>query len=101
MVIPVQYPDVLKLIALSGGGQDEDGNWTEPTETEINLQCRFVPNGQGIKALFDGIEYIVKYKIAFPLGTQPLKIGDKIYRGESEFIVLNFEQGQLHSVAWV
>lgn len=96
-----QYPDEIKIVNIIGGGQDENGDFIPPTQTTEYLKCRFVPSGQSIKALFDGKEYVVSYKIAFPLGSKPLIIGQKVFRGDWELTVLNYEVGQLHSVAWV
>lgn len=104
MVIPIQYPDTILIERFTQGYQDDEGNWIEGTATTKEYKCRFVPNSKGrIIATADGGNYAFNYQIALPFGTTDIKVGDTFKRAgtDLEGIIMQFEVGQLHSLAWV
>lgn len=104
MVRPIQYPDTILIERFIQGYQDANGNWIEGTATTKEYKCRFVPNSKGrIIATADGGNYAFNYQIALPLGTTDIKVGDSFKRigTDLEGTIMQFEIGQLHSVAWV
>lgn len=98
----IQYPDTIVITREGGSTQDADGNWITTEGETIILKCRFVPNRQSqtVKTA-DGQDFIYHYQIAFPVGTTNIKVRDTFTRNDISGIILQFEVGQLHSVAWV
>lgn len=104
MVRPIQYPDTILIERFTQGYQDNEGNWIEGVSITQEHKCRFVPNSKGrIIATADGGNYAFNYQIALPLSTTDIKVGDTFKRAgtDLEGIIMQFEVGQLHSLAWV
>lgn len=97
-----QYPDTIVITRNGSSVMDDNGNWITTPNEVIELQCRFVPNLQARKvATADGTDYTYHYQIAFPLGTTNVRPHDNYARGNETGIIMRFEVGQLHSIAWV
>lgn len=104
MVRPIQYPDTILIERFTQGYQDNEGNWIEGVKETKEYKCRFVPNSKGrIIATADGGNYAFNYQIALPLGANDIKVGDTFKRigTDLEGTIMQFEAGQLHSLAWV
>lgn len=101
----VQYPDKIRITREGGSVQDPDtGDWITTDGETLEFECRFVPNGAGKNIrLADGTDYVYGYKIAFPFGTTDIRVKDNYERVGTDYagVILQFEIGQLHSVAWV
>lgn len=97
-----QYPDTIVITRAGESVQDENGNWITTDGEVITLKCRFVPNLQArtIKTM-DGQEFTYHYQVAFPRGTTNVRPRDIYTRGNEQGVIVRFEVGQLHSVAWI
>ena len=98
----IQYPDTIVITREGSSEMDENGNWITTEGETITLKCRFVPNLQArtIKTM-DGQDFSYHYQIAFPKGTVNVRARDNYARGNETGVIVRFEIGQLHSVAWV
>lgn len=104
MVGLVQYPDTIRITREGSSVMDDNGDWITNDGETLEFICRFVPNGSGKSIrLADGTDYVYGYKIAFPLGTTDIRVRDNYERVGTDYKgnILQFEIGQLHSVAWV
>lgn len=105
MVGLVQYPDTIRITREGSSVQDPNtGDWITTDGETLEFACRFVPNGSGKSIrLSDGTDYVYGYKIAFPFGTTDVRVRDNYERVGTDYKgnILQFEIGQLHSVAWV
>lgn len=97
-----QYPDEIVITRAGGSVQDENGNWITTESEVITLRCRFVPNLQSrtVKTA-DGQDFTYHYQIAFPKGTVNVRARDIYERGSEQGVIVRFEVGQLHSIAWI
>lgn len=102
-----QYPYVLQVLELTGGGFDSNGNPIPPSETWMNLtRCRDeAGNGKKV-TLNDGNVHEYAFLIQMPKGVEAIQPGKKVRvmdgadvraRGE----VVYSRRDQLHSRAWV
>lgn len=97
-----QYPDTIVITRAGESVQDENGNWITTESETITLKCRFVPNSRGrVVKTQDGQDFVYNYQVAFPMGTTNVKPRDVYTRGNEQGVIVRFEVGQLHSVAWI
>lgn len=100
----IQYPDTIVITREGSSVMDDNGDWITTDGETLEFACRFVPNGSGKSIrLADGTDYVYGYKIAFPFGTNDIRVRDNYERLGTDYngVILQFEIGQLHSVAWV
>lgn len=106
-----QYPHYLLVKAVTDSTQDENGNWTEASETWV-LQsfCREQTNGKGsVVNGPDGKAIVFASVIHLPLECESVAVGSEVIVSNSESeddarikgTVLKYDTGQLHCRLWV
>jgi hypothetical protein len=103
-----QYPYKLLKKVYTPSVQDEDGNWSQPTESWVEVgECRDESNTKGAKVnLVDGSPIVFASTIYMPKGTETLLSGSmvKVIDGENLRVlgeVKRFVNNQLNCQAWV
>lgn len=102
-----QYPYTLQQQIVSGGGKDDNGNYTAPSNNWVDIcYCRD-EHGNGKKVtLTDGNSYEYSFLIQLPRGTEPLAPGTKVRVMDNNEVraigdVVHSRKDQLHSRIWV
>lgn len=102
-----QYPYILEVLYLSGGGQDADGNAIEPTKNWLALaRCRDeAGNGKSV-ATQDGIVHQFSFLVQLPKGVEAFKAGTQIRVKDGAEIrclgsVIYSRKDQFHTRLWV
>lgn len=102
-------PHLLEYLKLSGGYEDENGDYHEGQNEWVgSIPCDAVPSsGQAIeKAFEDGVTRSYSYVVYMSAGVSPFSIGDKIRINFTdgrvvETDVKGFQRYQLQCKMWV
>jgi hypothetical protein len=108
----VQYPHYLFAVKAGESTQDENGDWTDPTEESIEFisMCREETNGKGSQIqVAGGIFHVFASLIQLPKGAQSVDVGTAVFVSNNEdgsdvrirATNLKFDSGQLHSRVWI
>lgn len=113
-----QYPQFLFVHVVSESTQDNEGNWSDPTDTWVKHSiCREETNGAGRTINGpDGQAVVYSSTIYLPRTAQRIKEGSQVVVVETDEVdaegtptgyarikgsVLKFDLSQLHSRLWV
>lgn len=103
-----QYPYILQVLQLTGGGLDGDGNPIPSVEAYVDhAKCRDEANAGGRQInLVDGSAHVFESLVQLPKGTLPVEVGTSIRVMEGNVVrvkgtVKRFQKDQLHSRLWV
>lgn len=106
-----QYPHFLFVKTVTESTQDNNGNWTDPSETLVlHSACREQPNGKGSFVNGpDGKAIIFSSVIHLPLETEKISEGSEVLVSSSESgsdiringQVIKYDTGQLHCRLWL
>lgn len=106
-----QYPHFLYVHQVSEATQDENGNWTDVTDSWVlHSVCREVTNGRGTMINgSDGKAIIFSSVVQLPSTCESIKEGTEIRACNTENVddirvsgkVLKFDIGQYHRRLWV
>lgn len=102
-----QYPYILQVLNLLGGGYDENGNPIPPSEQWINYcRCRDEAGNGRTVTTQDGVQHQYSFLVQMPKGVDEVKAGTKVkvvdgsdVRASGE--VIYSRKDQLHSRLWV
>ncbi|MFB5946122.1 hypothetical protein [Albibacterium profundi] len=107
MVSKYQYPYILQISIINPSTKDENGNWSEETESWVNL-CRCRDEAGKGKKVTDSDNTIHEYTflIQKPEGVEPIKKGTKVRVMEgnvkrAEGTVIYSRKDKFHSRTWV
>ncbi|MET7253575.1 hypothetical protein [Dyadobacter fermentans] len=103
-----QYPYILQVLTLTGGGFDDEGNPIPSVELYTDYaKCRDEANLGGNQInLTDGTAHVYESLIQLPKGTLPVETGRSIRVMDGNIVrvkstVKRFQKDQLHSRLWV
>ncbi|MCF2498398.1 hypothetical protein [Dyadobacter chenhuakuii] len=103
-----QYPYILQVLQLTGGGFDGDGNPIPSTEEFVDhAKCRDEANSAGKQInLVDGSALVFDSLIQLPKGPALIEVGSMVRVMEENVVrvkgtVKRFQKDQLHSRLWV
>jgi len=103
-----QYPYVLLVCSMVGGGHDVHGNPIQPVEIwdQVSM-CRDEANSKGSRInLVDGQAFIFDCLVQLPKTCPVLAVGTKVRVMQGDFKrqegkILRFQPDQLHSRLWL
>lgn len=108
MVSKYQYPYVLQVLHVSDSEQDDNGNWSDGTETWVNhCRCRDEAGKGKQVADADNAVHHYSFLIQKPEGVEPIPTGTKVrvIEGGSkvrcEGTVIYSRKDEFHSRTWV
>ncbi|GBU07967.1 hypothetical protein AwDysgo_12980 [Bacteroidales bacterium] len=106
-----QYPHYLFAVLGGESTQDENGNWTQASESiELISTCREETNGRGSQIqIAGGTFHIFASLIQLPKGAQGVDVGTMVFISNKPDVsdvrikgtVLKFDAAQLHSRLWL
>jgi hypothetical protein len=74
-----QYPYILKIKVLTGGGQDANGYPIPSSSVDLEYKCRYRPNTQARQInTVDGQNVVYRGTVYLPKGVYNIKTGDVI-----------------------
>jgi len=102
-----QYPYILQVLFLTGGGTDENGNPISPSETWVNLtRCRDEAGNGRLITTVDGQQHQYSFLVQMPKGVEAVALGSQIRVVDGVEVratgkVVYSRKDQMHSRLWV